>query len=254
MNLGKKEKSNFIIYPLPVLTDNIVWIWVFKDKAIAIDPSISQPVQTWIKSRNLNLQAILQTHHHEDHIGGTRGLIETWPTAEVIASKADIERIPFQTISVKDGDQLNINGFTMRILEIPGHTSTHIAFHLSDSNKKESVLFCGDTLFSGGCGRLFEGSPEDMFNSLSRINLLPSKTKLYCGHEYTENNLRWAKALLPDDLEITLKLEEVIKKRKEGITSLPSSLQEERNINLFLRAKDIKEFSHLRNHKDNWVG
>ena len=254
MNLAKYEKNDFIICPLPVLKDNIVWIWVFKDQAIAIDPSITGPVKKWIKSRNLSLQAILQTHHHDDHIGGTKGLLENWPNADVIASKSDKNRIPFQTISVKDKDEFIINGVSMKIIEIPGHTKTHIAFYLADHEKNKHALFCGDTLFSAGCGRLFEGSEEEMFTSLKLINSLPSATKIYSGHEYTENNLRWAQSLLPKNLHINIKLQEVIEKRKQGITTLPSSLKEERKINLFLQAENIKEFSFLRNHKDNWVG
>jgi len=142
----------------------------------------------------------------------------------------------------------------MKIIEIPGHTKTHIAFYLADHEKNKHALFCGDTLFSAGCGRLFEGSEEEMFTSLKLINSLPSATKIYSGHEYTENNLRWAQSLLPKNLHINIKLQEVIEKRKQGITTLPSSLKEERKINLFLQAENIKEFSFLRNHKDNWVG
>ena len=246
--------NKFKIYPLTVLADNIVWIWVFKDKAIVIDPSIAKPVKAWLKEKQLQLLAILQTHHHEDHIGGTEELISQWPEADVIASKADLNRIPFQTISVKDRDTINVMGYPITILGIPGHTSTHIAFHLRDKTKTSSVLFCGDTLFSGGCGRLLEGTPKDMFLSLKRINMLPSHTKIYCGHEYTEANLKWANSLYPNDLLIKKCLQETIQIRKLGKTTLPSSIEEERKINLFLRAKNIEELAYLRKNKDNWPG
>ena len=253
--MTQEEQNNFIIHPLPVLNDNIIWIWVSGQQAIVIDPSISEPVKAWLKDKSLNLKAILQTHHHEDHIGGTKELLEQWPFAEVIASKNDLARIPFQTISVIDGTLLSLFDNYVQVLEIPGHTSSHIAFYLiaKDNAEKYPALFCGDTLFGGGCGKLFEGSPEDMFLSLKRIKSLPLETLIFCGHEYTEANLRWANNLHPKDIYIQDRLQEVIKKRKEGIPSLPSTLKQEMRTNLFLRAKDIKEFSFLRNHKDNWI-
>ncbi len=246
------QNKKIEIHPLPVLTDNIIWIWVIKNLAIVVDPSIALPVKDWLDHRRLKLLAILQTHHHEDHIGGTKELLRQWPKAEVIASKADLQRIPFQTISVTDQDKLIINSFCITVLDIPGHTRTHIAFHVKDNLKKQSILFCGDTLFSGGCGRLFEGTPEDMFMSLKRLNNLPQGTKIYCGHEYTEENLKWALSLYPEDASIKKRLEEIIKLREAGITSLPSTLKEERKTNLFIQAQNVKEFSYLRRHKDTW--
>tara|TARA_Y100001968_G_scaffold163862_1_gene149912 strand:- start:530 stop:1291 length:762 start_codon:yes stop_codon:yes gene_type:complete len=248
------QNNKFRIYPVNVLKDNIVWIWVFNNEAVVVDPSISQPIKNWLKEKKLNLLAILQTHHHDDHTGGTKELIRQWPKAEVIASKADINRIPFQTISVKDKDELMINGYQITVIEIPGHTKFHIAFHLKNRNNKQSVLFCGDTLFAGGCGRLLEGTAENMFLSLKRLNALPPETEIYCGHEYTEANLRWAESLFPNNFAIKKRLELIIKQRKLRITTLPSTLEEERKTNLFIRARDIDEFSYLRHHKDNWSG
>ena len=251
--IQEHQNNKFKIYPLKVLTDNIVWIWVLNEKAVVVDPSIALPVMTWLEEKRLSLIAILQTHHHEDHIGGTKELLHHWPKAEVIASKADLKRIPFQTISVEDQDELTLNNYPLKVMEIPGHTTSHIAFHLQDPVNQHSVLFCGDTLFSGGCGRLFEGTPKNMFLSINRINKLPAQTQIYCGHEYTESNLKWANNLCPEDSAIKKRLKEVVEERKLGKISLPTTLEEERKINLFIRAKTIKEFSYLREHKDNWA-
>ena len=251
----QEEKQNsFIIHPLQVMTDNIVWIWTSGNKAVVIDPSKTKPVKEWLISRKMNLEAILQTHHHEDHIGGTKGLIDLWPTAKIIASKYDKKRIPLQTISVKDGEDLILMNFQIKILEIPGHTNTHIAFYLNSKEEamKKPALFCGDTLFAGGCGRIFEGTSKIMYRSLQKINSLPLETQIYCGHEYTELNLKWAYSLYPNSITIRNKLQEVIEKRKNGIITLPTNLLEERKINLFLRAKSVEEFTYLRKHKDNW--
>ena len=250
----KQKKNNFIIYALPVLQDNIVWIWVIGSQAVVIDPSVSEPVKNWLSKRGLCLEAILQTHHHDDHIGGTKGLLGHWPCARVIASKSDLKRIPFQTVSVSDGDEISLLGFHLKVLEVPGHTDFHIAFFLFDKqNFKIPALFSGDTLFSGGCGRLFEGTSEDMYKSLKRINSLPLETEIFCAHEYTEANLKWAISVSPKDYLIEERLKEVQRKIRNGHLSLPTSLSEERKTNLFLRANSLKEFSFLREHKDNWL-
>ena len=253
----KYEKENFIIHAIEVLKDNIIWIWQEGNEVVVIDPAISKPIKEWIKKNNLKLNAVLQTHHHSDHIGGTRDLLGTWPSASVIASKKDIHRIPFQTHSVSDQDQLLIMGHPINVIEVPGHTSNHIAYFLSNPpgcKNKDPVLFCGDTLFGGGCGRLFEGTPKQMFNSLGKLKLLPLETKIYCAHEYTEDNLRWANKLFPKDLSIETRLKDISKKRSNNILSLPSSLEDEMKTNLFLRAKNIYEFTKLRRDKDHWNG
>ncbi len=248
------KKSKAVIHSIPVLTDNIIWVWVFSDEAIVIDPALVDPVQSWLETHKLKLKAILQTHHHSDHIGGTPGLINLWPNAEVIASRNDINRIPFQTISVKDKDKIWLLDTSVDVIEVSGHTNNHIAFFISDENENISSpkLFCGDTLFSGGCGRLFEGSAEDMFNSLKKLKELPENTQIYCAHEYTESNLKWAHSLHPNNLAIKDKLFDVIKKRSEGLSTLPTTIGLEKEINLFLQARTIKEFAELRNNKDCW--
>jgi len=249
-----KNKINPTIHAIPVLENNIIWVWVAGKQAVVVDPAVTEPVKVWLKNRALNLVAILQTHHHSDHIGGTQGLINIWPSSSVIASGADFDRIPFQTISVQEGDKIELLGRKLEVLEVAGHTKAHIAYYLPNTKEEKinPVLFCGDTLFGGGCGRLFEGSPHQMFIALSRLCSLPAETNVYCAHEYTEENLRWAASLRPNDAAINKRLKEVITLRKKGELSLPSNINEERSTNLFVRAKSIEELAALRDHKDKW--
>ena len=238
------------IIGLRVLNDNVVWLWIKNKSLVVIDPAVSKPVISYIIENNLYLEAILQTHHHSDHIGGTSALIKKWPNVKVIASKKDKDRIPFQNLSVRDGDIFNLLGEKVRVIEVLGHTKSHIAFYLSGENP---ILFVGDTLFSGGCGRIFEGTYKQMYTSLKRIKSLPSKTLVYCAHEYTKANLLWALNLKPKDQDIKNKLLEVEKKLSLNKLTIPFLLNEEMKINLFLRAKNLEEFTFLRTNKDLWV-
>ena len=247
-----EKKSEFTIHPITVLQDNIVWVWVHNCNAVVVDPSISGPVNTWLLNNNLSLKAILQTHHHEDHIGGTQDLIRRWPDAKVIASKNELKRIPFQTFSVQDNDIFYLLNSKIKVIEVNGHTNNHIAFYISKDNTKYNILFPGDTIFGGGCGRLLEGSPAQMFESLNKLNSLPENTKIYSAHEYTESNLEWALSLKPNEISIIERLKDVQSKRQKGLPSLPSTISEERKTNLFLRARNIEELKRLRIHKDNW--
>ena len=245
------------IHPVAVLNDNIVWILVHGDQAVVIDPAVSDPIVDWLERRGLELVAVLQTHHHSDHIGGTLGLLQRWSSAEVIAAAEDQERIPFQTLSVRDGDEIELLGRPIRVLDVRAHTRAHIAYWLPQreiSTSLTSVLFCGDTLFSGGCGRLFEGTPADMHRALQKLGSLPPETLVCCAHEYTEGNLRWAAQQEPEDALIRKRLIEVQAKRRSGSLSLPSSIAEEWRSNLFLRATSSEELGRLRQHKDSWKG
>ncbi|MBO8222451.1 hydroxyacylglutathione hydrolase [Prochlorococcus marinus str. XMU1401] len=238
------------IIGLRVLSDNVIWLLVKDKSVVVIDPSVHEPVVRYINENNFHLEAILQTHHHSDHIGGTKSLIEKWPNVKVIASSKEKKRIPFQNVSVEDGETLNILGEEVKIIEVLGHTNSHIAFFL---NGEDPVLFIGDTLFSGGCGRIFEGTYQQMYSSLERIKSLPKNTLIYCAHEYTKENILWALNLKPKDQDIKNKLSEVEKKLSLNELTIPFLLDEEMKINLFLRAKNLEEFTFLRANKDLWV-
>ena len=238
------------IIGLRVLKDNIIWLWEKNKRVVVIDPAISEPVINFLCENNLHLEAILQTHHHTDHIGGTEELIKKWPNAKVIASKKEKDRIPFQNLSVEDGDKLNILGQEVKVIEVLGHTRSHISFYFF--NDANPILFIGDTLFSGGCGRIFEGTYEQMYASLERIKLLPRNTLIYCAHEYTRSNLIWALKLKPEDQDIKNKLLQVEKEISLKRLTIPFQLDEEMKINLFLRARNLKEFTDLRANKDLW--
>ena len=246
MEFNKEQK----IIGLRVLNDNVIWLWKKNKSVVVIDPALSQPVIEFLKTNNLNLEAILQTHHHSDHIGGTKELIKKWPNTKVVASAKEKDRIPFQNISVKDGDKLQLLGKEVNVIEVIGHTRSHIAFYI---NNKSPILFIGDTLFSAGCGRIFEGTYKQMYNSLKKIKSLPKNTFIYCAHEYTKSNLLWALNLEPENQNLKKKLIEVEKKISLKKLTIPCLLEEEMKINLFLRANNIKEFSYLRANKDSWV-
>tara|TARA_A100000164_G_C21793039_1_gene716792 strand:- start:272 stop:1012 length:741 start_codon:yes stop_codon:yes gene_type:complete len=246
MEFNKEQK----IIGLRVLSDNVIWLWIKNKSVVVIDPAVSQPVIEYLKTNNLNLKAILQTHHHSDHIGGTKELIQEWPNTKVIASEKEKDRIPLQNLSVKDGDKLRLLEEDVQVIEVIGHTKSHLSFLIKN---KVPILFIGDTLFSAGCGRIFEGTFKQMFSSLKRIKSLPKNTLIYCAHEYTKSNLLWALDIEPKNQNIKQKLIEVEKKIALKELTIPCLLEEEMKINLFLRANNLKEFSYLRANKDSWV-
>ena len=238
------------VWLIPVLRDNYVFVLQRGREAVVVDPAVDQPVAAALKARDLQLQAILHTHHHSDHIGGTPGLLQVWPQAQVIAAAADRSRIPLQTKGVGDGDSFQLLGETIKVLAVPGHTRAHLAYWLPGSGH----LFCGDTLFAAGCGRLFEGSAEQMHTSLQRLGALPAATQVWCAHEYTEGNLRWASAVAPNDGPIADRLDQVLQQRAAGHSTVPTSIGLEKSTNLFVRASTAAELAALRGHKDGWSG
>jgi len=257
---------------IPVLRDNYVFVLhgPGPGPAVVVDPAVAEPVITWLEERGLELVAILHTHHHSDHIGGTRELLRRWPEAEVIASGADRERIPLQSRSVAGGDRFTLLGRSVKVLAVPGHTRHHIAYYLPAGDPLDPPppsagqepagptpagdLFCGDTLFAGGCGRLFEGTPEQMHASLRQFAALPEVTRVWCAHEYTATNLAWAASVQPADPAIRTRLEAVCKARAAGHPTIPSRIGLELRTNLFLRAVDPAALAVLRSSRNDWTG
>ena len=247
---------------IPVLNDNYVFVLHGEGPgpAAVVDPAVAEPVIAWLEARGLELVAVLHTHHHHDHIGGTPALLQRWPAAWVIASAADHDRIPFQTDPVSGGDQLELLGRCVQVLAVPAHTAQHIAFHLPaqpDAPAGDAScgdLFCGDTLFGAGCGRLFEGTPEQMHHALRTLTALPPATRVWCAHEYTEANLRWATQQFPDDAAIAERLAAVRRLRAAGQPTIPSTVALELATNPFVRAADAAELGRLRAQKDLWRG
>ena len=233
---------------IPVLSDNYVFVIERGQQAAVVDPAVADPVIAALEAKGLELTAILHTHHHSDHIGGTPGLLERWPQARVIASAADRLRIPLQTEGVRGGDHVPLLGEDVQVLDVPGHTRAHIAFLLPESGH----LYCGDTLFAGGCGRLFEGTAEQMHSSLQVLAALPAETQVWCAHEYTASNLTWAAELQPEDQAIAARLAEVLERRHQGLPTIPTSIGLERATNLFVRAPNPGALAELRQSKDHW--
>ena len=217
---------------LPAFTDN--YIWLLQDpqtrRCAVVDPGDAAPVLAWLAEHpDWVLSDILVTHHHHDHVGGVAQLKAT-SGARVLGPAS--EQIPARDQALSECDQVEVLGHAFRILEVPGHTLGHIAYYQAEQH----WLFCGDTLFAAGCGRLFEGTPAQMHDSLSRLAALPAETLVYCTHEYTLSNLRFAQAVEPDNPQIAQRLEQVSEWRQAGRISLPSNLQLERSTNPFLRS------------------
>ena len=240
---------------LPVLQDNYIFVLHNAKEAVVVDPAVGAPVIDWLRQRDLSLHAILHTHHHADHIGGAPALLQAWPDARVFAAAADRDRIPHQTDGVCQGDRFTLLGRQVHVLEVPGHTRAHVAYHLPALGADQRhELFCGDTLFAAGCGRLFEGTAEQMHASLARLMDLPDDTRVWCAHEYTEANLRWAVAQAPGQAAIADRLAAVRSLRQAGLATIPSTLGEERRTNLFVQARDGRELAALRESKNDWRG
>ena len=253
------------ILTIPAFTDNYFWLLVNPDtrQAAVVDPGDAAPVEKVLAEHELTLSTILITHHHPDHVGGVEALKAHW---HAIVYGPNNPSLAFITHTLSEGDSIDVFDHEFTILNVPGHTLDHIAYFCAHP---APILFCGDTLFAGGCGRLFEGTAEQMLNSLAKIDALPPLTRIYCAHEYTASNLRFASTVEPDNLALQQRVADTAKLREQHQATVPSTLALEQQTNPFLRWREpaVKlaaqhragttldatgVFRHIRQWKDNF--
>jgi len=251
------------INPIPCLTDNYAYVIVdsVANTTGVVDPSEHKPIIDFLEKKKLKLDYILNTHHHFDHIGGNLELKKKY-NAKVVGFFGDKHRIPGIDITTQDNEKWFFGNSQVRTLHIPGHTLGHICFFF----EKEKIAFTGDTLFSHGCGRIFEGDYKQMLNSLNKIKKLPKNTKIYCGHEYTYKNIQFCLKYDVGNIHLEKQLEKIKKLRSQNLPTIPSSLSDEIKSNIFLRCdqndlkaklnmenqEDYKVFTKIRDLKDNF--
>ena len=217
---------------VPCLSDNYAYVLLAPEskRAVVVDPSEAEPVLRALDALGVTLGAILATHHHHDHVGGNAALVQRFPGIRVFGHASDRGRIPEQTEFVEHDREITVEGLNFRVLHIPGHTLGAVAY------AGEGSVFTGDTLFAGGCGRLFEGTPAQMYQSLNvTLAALPDATLVYCGHEYTASNLRFAAHLEPANAAVTEKAKRVAEQRAQNVATVPSTLEQEKATNPFMR-------------------
>jgi len=216
---------------IPALQDNYIWTLTDGDsRCLIVDPGEAQPVLEKIQANQWQPVAVLLTHHHHDHVGGVAELVKAYPNLAIYGPEETATK-GAQHI-VKEGDEITVLGLRFQVIATPGHTLGHISYYSAP------YLFCGDTLFSGGCGRLFEGTAQQMFESFQKLSNLPDETWVCCAHEYTLSNMKFAAAILPQDPQIMARYQEIKDLRAENRITLPTKLAVEREINLFLRTQD----------------
>ena len=238
-----------LITPIPCLTDNYAYIINDNNSKTVgvVDPSESVPITNFLKKKNLKLDYILNTHHHFDHIGGNIELKKKYD-AKIIGFKGDKHRIPGIDITLENNERWTFGNSKIKILHIPGHTLGHICFFF----EKEKIAFTGDTLFSLGCGRIFEGDYKQMLASLNKIKELPKDTKIYCGHEYTYKNAEFCMKYDGDNSNLKKRFEIIKKLRLNNLPTIPTTLEDELNSNIFLRCdqNDLKNKLNMKNYED----
>tara|TARA_B110000438_G_scaffold205521_1_gene197176 strand:+ start:778 stop:1539 length:762 start_codon:yes stop_codon:yes gene_type:complete len=238
-----------IVTPIPCLNDNYAYIIEDnKSKLVGVvDPSEAFPIVSFLKKNKLELSYILNTHHHFDHVGGNSELKKLY-NAKVVGFFGDKHRIPGIDITLKDNEKWHFGNSLVKIFHIPGHTLGHICFFF----EKEKIVFTGDTLFSLGCGRIFEGDHKQMLASLNKIKQLPKNTKIYCGHEYTYKNAEFCTKHDPDNKNLKKKFETIKKLRSNNLPTVPTTLEDELNTNIFLRCnkKEVKIKLNMENQED----
>ncbi len=255
------------IFRLPAFSDNYIFLLYdsVSQTAAVVDPAQPDPVLQRLAQLGASLTAILNTHHHADHVGGNRRLLKQFPQAIVYGGAEDKGRIPGQRVFLTEGDTVTFAQRTAQVYFVPGHTRAHIAYYFPPiETGKGGELFCGDTLFAGGCGRLFEGTPQQMVNSLSKLRSLPDTTRIWCAHEYTLNNLKFALTVDADNSDLQQRWTEVQAVRQRNQATVPSTLGIEKRTNPFLRwdqpalqataniADPVRTFARIRGMKDQF--
>lgn len=238
------------IIPVPAFKDNYIWLIHNGSKALVVDPGDATPVLNALESLHLELETILITHHHQDHIGGVNALIKKHPDIKVFAPR--LEHYDFSHIPVAEADSIRCTAWLAeaKVLDLPGHTLGHIGFYIEHDGNK--WLFCGDTLFGAGCGRLFEGTPAQMFATLQKLAKLPADTKVYCTHEYTLHNISFALTIEPNNAALSGRQQNTAALRHAQLPSLPSTIGLELATNPFLRchSKEIQSAVQLKDQPE----
>ena len=239
------------IVRIPVLSDNYVWLAhePTSGETTVIDPAVAEPVLAEAAARGWTISQIWNTHWHPDHIGGNEA-IKAATGCIVTAPAAEAARIPTLDRAVREGDTVRLGPVEAQVIEVPAHTAGHIAYHLAD----EHVLFIGDTLFAMGCGRLFEGTADQMYANMKRLEVLPGDTKVYCAHEYTLANARFAVTAEPGNQALRRRMADVERARADGEATVPTTIALERATNPFMRASSVEELAERRHAKDNFRG
>jgi hydroxyacylglutathione hydrolase len=255
------------IIRIPVLSDNYIFTILDLERKIAavVDPAEAAPVLAELARQQVRLVAIFNTHHHGDHVGGNKELIAAFPDVRVYGGAEDRGRIPGQQVYLSDGDRVEFGERVGEVFFIPGHTRAHIAYYFPPVTDDEAgELFCGDTIFAGGCGRLFEGTPAQMVGSMTKLRQLPDNTRIWCAHEYTLSNLKFAITVDPDNQELQQRLVDVTAARQDLIPTVPTMLGIEKRTNPFLRwdtsalqttvdSRDpVETFARIRGRKDQF--
>jgi len=232
------------VIPVPQLSDNYAYLVVDPSSGVAgvVDCAEAEPVLEEVARRGVTLGTVLATHHHFDHVGGNRDLLARIPGLRVYGSADDAPKIPGITNRVHDGDPVDVGGLHGRVILIPAHTSGHVAYWFPE----DRAVFTGDTLFAGGCGRLFEGDAAQMMASLAKLAVLPDATRVYCGHEYTEKNLQFALTLEPGNPRLRSKMASVQALRRAGKATVPSTIEDEKATNPFLRTDSAELAASVR--------